>query len=107
MPEIQRPVGSRFIVQKGSDPPCCAALGRFDFDDIRTKARHEKAGIFGTFIGDFDNSHTGQHAWAGIAQHGAGSGGYFARVDHFAQTPAGRVRASISSNTGFTHSGDS
>ena len=96
VPEEQRPLQARLVVQEGADAAGGVALGRLDLDHFRAEAGQQQAGIFRALVGDLDHPQTGQHAGAGIAQHRAearraAGTTVFRRVVH-CRFPSGVVR---------------
>ena len=61
-PEMQRTLGTGFIIQEGSDGTGGRALRGFHLDDLSAEASECHANIFGCLIGQFHNTQPLQHA---------------------------------------------
>ena len=62
-PEMQRPLGTGFIIQEGSDGTGRRSLRGFHLDDLSAEAGERHADVFGCLIGHFHNTQALQHAW--------------------------------------------
>ena len=69
VPEEQRALRPRLVVEKRPDPPRRVAFRRLDLDHLRAEPGKQQPGIFGALVGDLDHPKTGQHARPGISDH--------------------------------------
>ncbi len=74
VPEEQRALETRLVLEKRADPPRRIAFGRLDLDHLGAEPGEQQPGIFGAFVGDLDHPEARQHARTGIAHHFARPG---------------------------------